>query len=412
MKTKSTTIDGQKVDADVDVRVTMSKLPKFLQWFLTWLTGKAPEEEKPLWRRSNLSHLFTAYIWLMLGISLSILAQTLEYYWLLPVGWLFTVSGARKLITTINHYCVHGDFLPKKVRKRFGWLHKYIADFNSSILFLQDIKSYTNEHLTHHDIKVVASIDDPDMEFMWQLGFKTGMHKGKLWRVLIVNLLYPFSKLHRLFFIARFRITFFNSNWFRAFVQLLTISFLFLVGYYTSVTVVVVAVVFPMTYLYHVASLLQFASEHLWLNDVEGNGQLKKGGNHKNLVSRSKRITNARFCGEALILSDADTIFVKVLKVMYWSIKMLFIHLPIRLFVLSGDLVVHDWHHRCGFDADWANAFYARTLKSLELKNTSHPLTEVWGLANALDLVFESLSNMPKINPSFIKNDPDAVLGM
>ena len=91
---------------------------------------------------------------------------------------------------------------------------------------------------------------------------------------------------------------------------------------------------------------------------------------------------------------------------------MLLIHLPARLFVLSGDLIVHDWHHRPGYGADWPNAFYARAEMAKKLADTEFPMTEVWGLGNALDLVFENLANIPEIDPELIEEDADAVLGM
>lgn len=403
---------GSNVVAGVDVRETMSKLPKPIQWFLTWLTGKPLEGQSPLIRRTNLSHFFTAYLWLFAGITLATYAYMNAQYWLVPCGWLLTVSGARKIIPTINHYCVHGDLLPPWLRDRFNWLHPYIADFNSSVLFLQDFKAYKEEHLSHHKISVVASIIDPDMAFMWQLGFKPGMSKQELWKVLINNIVNPVSKLHRLFFATRIKTTFRRSTWFRCMVQLITVSLLVLFALITSPLTVIASVIIPMSFFYHAASLLQFASEHLWMKDAKDDGLLTKKGSQKSLIARSKMLTNARFCGEPLMINDQDSGITKFRKWSLWLARMTFIHLPTRLFVLSGDLVVHDWHHRCGFGADWANAFYARAAMCEKLKDTDHPLTEVWGLKNALDLVFENLSKMEEIDPELIENDPDAIMGM
>ena len=403
---------GGQEDVDVDVRITWSKLPKCLQWFLTWFSGKPLEGQTPLIKRSNLSHLFTAYGWLLAGIVLSFYGQLSGFYVLVPVGWLFTVSGARKLIPTINHYCAHGDLLPSQLREKYKWLHPYIADFNSALLWLQDYATYRAEHLMHHKLNVVASIVDPDMAFMWQLGFKAGMSKRRLWMVLLWNLIIPFSKLHRLFIKSRVKTTFLNSSKFRAMVQLVTLAVLIYMSYATSLFTVIVAVVVPMTYFYHMASLLQFASEHLWLNTVDETGRLPKTGHNKVLIPRSKRITNARFCGEPLSILETDSALVTLGKTFIWVIKMVFFHLPARIFVLSGDLIVHDWHHRCKFGSDWANAFYARAEMAKKLEDTEFPLTEVWGLGNALNLVFENLSKMPEIDPALVEEDADAVLGM
>ena len=393
----------------------MSGLPGVLQWFLTWLTGKPLEGQKPLIRRSNLSHLITAYLWLILGICITTYAQINYMYLLVPIGWLFTICGARKLIPTINHYCVHGDLLPLSIRKKYSWLHAYIANFSSSMLFLQDYATYRAEHLTHHKINVVASVVDPDMAFIWQLGFKSGMTKKQLWSVLIWNLFFPFSKLHWLFIKSRIKVTFCRSTWFRFIIQALTIYGIVYFGKVTSLQTVIISIVFPMTYLYHIASLLQFLSEHLWLQDVGSDGLLKKEENHNKelLFSRSKRITNARFCGEPFPNMESEALITKILKCTLWGIRMLFIHLPTRLFILYGDLAVHDWHHRCTFGSDWANAFYSRSVLAKKLENTDYPLTEVWGLKNVLNLVFINLEKMEPINPELIEKDgEEAVLGM
>lgn len=398
-------------DCVVDVRRTMLSLPDFMQPFLTWQTGKPNRGQKPLMYRSNLSHIFTAYFALIIGVIISIYSYYFVYYWGLPVGWLLTVSGARKLIPTINHYCVHNDFLPEKWRKKYGWLHSYIADLNSGILFLQDFASYRIEHLTHHGINIVASIVDPDMAFMWQLGFKAGMTKTKLWMVYISNLLNPFSKLHRLFLVSRVKTTFCKATPFRVLVQTLIALVVFLIGYNTSLSTVLVAIIFPMTYLYHMASLMQFSSEHLWLSDVKEDGLLPKES-HNFLVDRAKRLTNGRFCGEATPSTANRSYFVAVLLWVKWIFRMLLIHLPIRLFVLPGNLCQHDHHHRSKFGSDWANSIYSREAMAREFRNSGEPLTEVWGLYNAIDMVFDNLSKMKPINPELVENDNDAVLGM
>ncbi len=407
-----TNAEGSNGKTVVDVRYTMSKLPKFLQWFLTWLTGKPLGGQKPLIRRSNLSHLFTAYLVLVAGCVVSIYSIYTGAYLLYLPAVVLIVSGARKLIPTINHYCVHKDLLPASLRKKYSWMHPYIADFNSSILCLQDFKSYKAEHLAHHDIKNVASIIDPDMGFMWQLGFKAGMTKPELWRKYLWNLLFPFSKLHRLFVKSRTKTIFFNATPFRVIVQLFTFGILAIIGWYFGFAVVFFALVLPMTYFYHIASLMQFSSEHLWLSDVEEDGLLQAEGNYKGLMNRSKRITNARFCGEAIPNTNNDNWIYTVCKWCVWVFRMVFVHLFVRLFVLPGDLVVHDWHHRCGFGADWANGFYARAEMAEKIKDTDLPLTEVWGLYSAIDAVFENFAKMQPINPALIEMDNDAVLGM
>ena len=97
-----------------------------------------------------------------------------------------------------------------------------------------------------------------------------------------------------------------------------------------------------------------------------------------------------------------------------WGMRMTFIHLPTRLFVLPGDLCQHDWHHRAKFGDDWPNASYTRQNALANLTPNDEPYFEVWGMANAIDAVLESLSGIPSINSNDITRDIDseAILGM
>lgn len=396
-------------DVVVDIRQSMSKLPTIFQWLLTWLTGKALPGQQPLIKRSNLSHVFTAYLMFFFGIALSAYSFNIGLWLFMPAGWLFTVSSARKMIVMLNHYSVHRCLLPPSLRTRFGWLQPYIADFNSSFLFLQSYKDYAKEHLTHHGDKIVASIIDPDMAFMWELGFKPGMTRAQLWRVLLYNLFVPFSKLHRLFIVSRVKTTFLKGNKLRYVVQGCVVLTLAIICYFTSMSMVFWIWLFPMTYLYHMASLLQFSCEHFWLQGVESNGRLSMANNRKELRARALRLTQARFCGQAAPASNHN-IFLYTIAWVKWIVAMCFVHLPIRLFVLPGDLPVHD-HHHMGMMDEWANAFYSRANAVADMQNNA-PYAEVWGLKNAINKVFEGLSKMDPIYPNASDIDKDAVLGM
>lgn len=71
---------------------------------------------------------------------------------------------------------------------------------------------------------------------------------------------------------------------------------------------------------------------------------------------------------------------------------MLLIHFPTRYLVLTGDTVVHDFHHRRPMTRDWANYIFARE----DDANAGHrgwpEYRHVWGLVAAIDTVFASLS--------------------
>jgi hypothetical protein len=74
-----------------------------------------------------------------------------------------------------------------------------------------------------------------------------------------------------------------------------------------------------------------------------------------------------------------------------WVIHML-IHLIIRLTVLPGDIVTHDFHHRHPYSKEWKNYSFARQEDIEQLNKKWPPYTEVWGLFNAIDKVFISMS--------------------
>jgi hypothetical protein len=249
------------------------------------------------------------------------------------------------------------------------------------------------------------------MQFLWHLGFRAGMDKHKLWKKYIMTLFSPY--FHFIFLKARIKTNLVAPSWGRKTVAVLFLLIPFVIGYYTSFMVVFWAWYFPLFYLYHIASLMQFSSEHFWLKETNSIGKVHSSET-KQLISRSKRLTVGRFCGERVPQTKNKSIFEFTILWSIWWFRMFFYHLPIRLFVLPGDLPQHDWHHRCGFGADWANAVYARQAMIQDLRPDEEPFVEVWGFTNAIDLVFTHLSEMEplKIDEQVPINLAEMVLGM
>jgi len=83
---------------------------------------------------------------------------------------------------------------------------------------------------------------------------------------------------------------------------------------------------------------------------------------------------------------------------LFWLVRMLGYHLPVRIAILPGELPEHDYHHRHPHSKDWANGIYARQ-QDLEAgcPGWCESYTEVWGLFEATDRVFETLSKAPNI---------------
>ncbi|NEU79884.1 hypothetical protein [Nostoc sp. UIC 10630] len=168
--------------SNVDVREELAKLGKslpkplyvFLQFFLTWMTGKPYRGQQPLFEPTRLYQLLTALGSLFGGAIASALIWNSSplCYPLLLVSWAFTVGGARKIQTCINHRCVHKQFFE-------DGQDRWLAEILSTILLTQDREGYWYDHvkLHHHVDKFATFSHDPDAQFLWQLGFRPGLTK-------------------------------------------------------------------------------------------------------------------------------------------------------------------------------------------------------------------------------------------
>jgi len=112
----------------------------------------------------------------------------------------------------------------------------------------------------------------------------------------------------------------------------------------------------------------------------------------KSTMSDYRQMTKAIFCAEpSPCLSPDATALETYLAWEGWALKMVAIHLPTKLFVLTGDSPCHDLHHaRPG--ADWANSEIERQ----KLAESGFPLTANWGLVAAIKDFFDSLAKQPK----------------
>lgn len=392
------------VESDVsDVR---GKMPSFAPFFLTHLTGKALAGQTPLYRSTFQTQLlwalslFATAIWgsthLIASYSshpsgLRLIAVAIG----LPIYWLLMVSGARYLVVVIHHQCVHGNFSGSKFWDRA------VGELSSLITFTQDFSGYQSDHIADHHSKKLATLRDPDFQFLRELGFRPGMPVDMLWRHLYWTIFSP--KFHMKFIWLRVR-----SNFLTAPIYRRVISVGFWVGLLTLVQLkhcwgtFLLAYVLPITLFYHASSLLQFLCEHQW-------ARVKLPGEAEKL--HFVRLTNGRFCGEpaptrGLSLANATAARSR------WILRMLFIHLPARLFVLVGDLPVHDHHHRKPMEPDWGDAIYARQRQAdLGFPGWPEPATEIWGLGNAINRLFKFWASLPEMpnDQQADKTPPDEV---
>jgi hypothetical protein len=180
-------------------------------------------------------------------------------------------------------------------------------------------------------------------------------------------------RFHWLFFKARLVSNYVTAPLHRRLMSWAWLGFVLTVATLTnSFDMLLVSWVIPLTFFYHNAALLQFCSEHLWLGKIG---------------SRSI----GRFCGEA---TPTVSFRESPLAWVAWVFRMVFYHLPVRVAILPGTLPVHDYHHRHASKKDWVNEIYHR---QREIESGAEGYVDIWGLHNALDYVFEHLSNTPAV---------------
>jgi fatty acid desaturase len=363
----------------------MKVLPAFLQWFLTWMTGKPLIGQQPLVKQTQLSQLVMTLATLFGGVALSgwLMAQAHPAFWmLLPVSWLMTVHTARKFQTGILHEAAHLNFSGSRL------LDAALFEVMSTILMIQDFAGYHYNHVALHHGKKLATLDDLDVQFLIKLGFRPGTSVGDYWRQLRKSLFSP--RFHALYLMARLKFNFVSSLLYR---RLMAMAFAAGVLVFLVVTQAWIpflfAYVFPLTLLYHISGLFQFLSEHRWL-------RVKQPGESNKIYLA--RLTTGRFSGEPVPDTDDLSHPERVWAWTVWAMRMAFIHLPLRLFVLQNGLPQHDYHHRYPRSKEWANMAYARQ-RDIEAGCPfwAEPYTEVWGLMNAVDEVFFLLSSLPPL---------------
>ncbi len=352
------------------VHVGVNLPPLVYQWLqslFTWVTGMPYYGEVPA-TNSQVTYLASAILQLILGFLASawlwiefpqlIVVQVLPY--------VVTVGAARNLLPSIAHMCVHCKLTGNRKKDLF------IADCITTVLLLQNAEAYFVDHVKkHHNINIFATLEDPDAALLWLLGFHPGLPKATYWQNLYQTMIS--LRFHWLFLKARLLSNYITAPLHRRLMSWgWLIVILIMVMQTNSFWLFLVAWVIPLTFFYHNAALLQFCSEHLWYG-IDGTRSL------------------GRFCGE--LAPDAS--FPEApLAWLNWLLRMVLYHLPVRIAILPGILPVHDYHHRHGSNNDWVNEIYSR---QHEIESGATGYVDIWGLHNALDYVFEHLSNTPAV---------------
>ena len=237
-----------------------SRILPFHKEFVAHFTGRWPEGYQLRWKRKPWWHLLMMLISLSGGVAASslIILGSPVFWPFLILSWMLTVHGARKGQVVINHHAVHTNVTGHKLYDQL------LAEMVSTVLVIQDYLGYFWDHVRVHHGPKLATPEDPDLRFLLVLGFRPGMSREALWRRLYWTVVSP--RFHYLFLVARFKANYVTAPVYRRIMS----------GCYAVAVVVgliftgawlpwLIAWVFPVFFLYHIAALLQFICEHRWL---------------------------------------------------------------------------------------------------------------------------------------------------
>jgi hypothetical protein len=352
--------------SNLDPRESMKlNLPDWMQPFLTQLTAKPYVGEQPHEKSVGFDVVQTFAV---LGISVAVssfaIAQSDSSIGVIPIDWILTVHGLRKLRLTIMHACSHHSIFAN--RKFNQWLGESI----SILTLTPNFKRYQKGHNgTHHSSNKLMTPGDETYEYLiTTVGFRLGMTVEEAWRHLWTTLFSP--EFHIRQFIGRLKATFLSESPSH---NLLSLAFwssiLGVVAITNTWLAFLVAWVIPITVFFEASSLLRQCVEH-----------------------RFPAMTAAIFCGEPMPQFDSSASrFERLVGLTSWSLRMIFYHWLTRLLILPGDSAgAHDWHHNNPGSGNWLNSMFERQ-KEVERGVEYH---HSWGLMEAIAETFKSLSQM------------------
>ncbi|GAB2810387.1 fatty acid desaturase [Streptomyces daliensis] len=366
---------------DAGLRESYLRFPGWSQHFWTWMTGKALPHQKPLIRHTWASYVTVTLLWFFSGLALSSAAIALQFhlwYLVMVAGWILTLQGARTMILVIAHQALHRKF---SGHEKADW---FFGELVTVLNVYQDFQEFKDEHFyAHHRRAIFASVQDPPVQVLLNLGFRPGMTRAQLWRRAFVVFLSP--AFYWTSFVGRVKCNLLKGKWrragFYAWAALwLSVPFWVPNGY----LVLLLGFVLPVIILSQLSALLDKLGEHAWLTPPD-----PKHGNKFYTVSA----TSARFCGSRVPAKSLPW-HTKLVAWPRWVAVTLFYHLPCRLTVIVGDLPNHDFHHRYPTTPDWMVAAYARQ-GDIDSGDYGPEYTEVWGMARAVDRMFTTLSEVP-----------------
>jgi hypothetical protein len=360
----------------VDVRESMRRLPSLLQLPLTYLTGK-PHTGQRGPKLTPTFHLVTALGSLGIGLTCSAAAFSGANPLLLVLGWAITLHGMRNLRMLIFHQCAHRNMWGKARADRV------VGRIIAAALIVQSFQNYSREHISDHHAARHMTLHDPTVQAMLiTLQLRPGMTRQQMWRRIIERLCSP--AFHARFAWARTRSYVHGAT--PAERRVALFGYLLLAVLLTLLhgwMFFLVAWALPLLFFFQISNVLRLCVEHTF---PENGVEVRRGRAYM------AGLSNAIFLGEPVPAQDLTSAR-RAYAWLRWVLRMALIHLPSRYLVLTGDTVVHDYHHRYPMSREWADYLFARQ-RDLEAGHPGWaPYREVWGLIPAINLVLDSLAS-------------------
>ncbi|MGM3278135.1 fatty acid desaturase [Ralstonia sp. 24A2] len=371
----------------LSVRESYLYFPTWTQPFWTRLTGKPLPLEQPIARLpvtlAMWLDLVMAVLACMLHLSLLAAADTsllLIGYGLTPIFALYLTGALRKAQVVYGHHAIHGTLFKQRSKA-----NDHAARGLTIIALSQNEAEYEQDHLDHHRRTIFTTLHDADAALLYRCGVQPGKPLEDLKRALLATLVSP--RYHLWFLKARLMSNLRRPPLERAIAIVWMALIFIIVPLQYGVVAACMALWLPLTILYQMSALLQFATEHVWLTG-EAPGA--------NALAYAQRC-HGRFSGERVPGTDGSPASARTW--LAWWTRTLCIHVPTRLAVLVGDLPAHDWHHlvaAVGHSASsWPHAIYERQRAIDSGNSAGMEERELWGIGDMVCHVLLSMSRAP-----------------
>jgi fatty acid desaturase len=342
-------------------RETMRVLPRFLQPFLTWLTGVPLPDEKPILHWTPLLAVMLGLFFIVTGVAIGWMALSMTWWLAAPVllvSWLLTAGGMRRLDVLIVHQSLHN----KVTKSRTG--NRIVGETITTLLWRTPYDKNKREHMDHH--KYLSTSRDVDAVYLKDTRLRQGMSRKQFNRYVMGTLFSPHH--HFSFFYSRMKSNLFSKL--PLYRLVMSWGYLAFMVYMLDMTELWLQWMLfwfvPVTFFFQNATYLYTLTEHRWkLDNTEAEPNRE----------RLDELTFGRFCGDPVPHTTGSSILESTGLWLLWWLRVLVLHIPYRLYILVGDTVQHDLHHiRPG--CDWANSAHIRRDA---VQADSKRYNEVWG---------------------------------